>query len=156
MANEIETSSKKIKPRINLNHNRSLSCSHHFWFEMRLDEHKQCNQNKLCILRVVCALLTPIQPCYKSKMATVWEGSIGIHPTFTVAWISCVQAKVIFNWNKLAKYFKNYWLNFRLPSHFFYYIFWLIQKVRVWFKRYRLGILQLLPKILQLNWTLQK
>ena len=53
----------------NLTQNRLLSRNRHFKFETRLDGHKQCTQNKLCILKMACALLMPVQPRFKSKMS---------------------------------------------------------------------------------------
>ena len=49
--------------------NRPLARSCHFEFQTRLDGHKQCTQNKLCILKLACALFLPVQPRFKSKMS---------------------------------------------------------------------------------------
>ena len=49
--------------------NRPLSRSRHFEFETRLDGHKQCTQNKLCILKMAWALFMPVQSRFKSKMS---------------------------------------------------------------------------------------
>ena len=46
--------------------NRPLSCSRHVGFETRLNWHKQCTQNKLCILEMAWALFMPVQPRFKS------------------------------------------------------------------------------------------
>ena len=49
--------------------NRPLSRSRHFESETRLDGHKQCTHNKLCILKMACALFMPVQPRFKSKIS---------------------------------------------------------------------------------------
>ena len=56
--------------------NRPLSCSRHVGFETRLAWHKQCTQNKLCILKMTWALFMPVQPRFKSKVAAGSMGSI--------------------------------------------------------------------------------
>ena len=78
-----------------------LSRSRHFGLETRLDGHKQCTQKTLCILKMACALLMPVQPRFKSKMAAVWQGSIPIES----ACCSCHELHLPHLWSLCVGWF---------------------------------------------------